>query len=243
MIAFIFQTNNARWSDPVLVQDLEREYRSRLRLIRGKLHKRRHGDPFGPFKPRREAIHVAVTEMSAQEDPGLQTFLANIRGKGVRCRAVRIEDIATTGNYMIDRFFTALSVEFGPGLMNLGAGVCKNVGSTSTKSQHRFWSAIASWRSWGFPTMASSAGANAIDWRFGNPRVLDESFYWAIAHADEFGLENIIHWPQVYRPSPWALIWNPEGGLHRYVIPSGGSDHIGHGHADARPTRTSGDQC
>lgn len=84
----LFQTNEGRWSDPVLPQGYRHETSSRLRLIRGELHIREPGGEFGPYRPRPEAISRFVTRLTAASSPGLALFIANTRGKGVRARVV-----------------------------------------------------------------------------------------------------------------------------------------------------------
>ena len=239
MIAYRFRTNRkGEMGEGVLAQDMARELRRRLLLIRGRLALK-EGKDRGPFRPRKDAIHRYVVQMTGETEPGRVMRLVNERRKFVEGRVIEVDVTDTTGNELVDNFFTALRLRYGPP-QNLGAAVCKTIGSTSTKSQHRRWKAISTWKKYGFSKMAASAGGNAIDWAFTSRARLDESFYWAITVADEYQLQNIIHWPE---DSKVPLIWNPSGGLHTYSIPSGGSDHKGHGHADFRPTRASGDDC
>lgn len=247
MLAFRMKNNQKTWlqSDLVLVQEVEAEYRKRMRLMKGPFEGTAHHRVKFSAKAKPLAIHEAATILAHQNAPGLVLALNNERHKGVTTRVEELGVSSTTGNYLVDQFFGWLAAEYGPGLVNLGALVCKNIGATSSPSQHSEWGPIPDWGHFGFPNKAASEGGNAIDWYFakdgGYDAVrTDASFYAAIHNADALGLENIIHWPE---QSSVPLIWNPERGLHTYDIPRGGSDHRTHGHADMRPTRTEGNLC
>lgn len=247
MIALRLRNNEKSWetSEVVLVQDLESAYRSRMRLMKGPFTALVHHKPQGPPKVKPEAIHTAVTLLTHAHQAGYVLVLKNDRGRGVTARTEDLGTASTTGNFLADQFFAWLGTEYGAGLVNIGAMVCKSIGSTSTPSQHSDWATLPNYKLYGFPSRKSSGGGNAIDWyflwdgRYEATRT-DEAFYTAIHNAEPLGIQNIIHWPVTSRV---PLIWNPERGMHTYDVPLGGNDHRTHGHTDFRPSRTSGNLC
>jgi len=90
-IAFRVQTNDKPWGSTVLAQDLEPEFRKRLRPFLGPFHIREQSDQFGPYLKRSEAIHRAVVRLTGEKEPGLVVFVGNKAGKGVRGRAIEAE--------------------------------------------------------------------------------------------------------------------------------------------------------
>ncbi|MGH2595789.1 MAG: hypothetical protein ACRDH7_07475 [Actinomycetota bacterium] len=85
-----FQTNDKPWSDPVLPQDWESTYRKRLIPFRGELRLDSPGELPGPYRPRKEAIHRAVTRFDHEDNPGLTIFISNRAHKGVRAQLIRV---------------------------------------------------------------------------------------------------------------------------------------------------------
>lgn len=83
-----FQTGDKAWSDDVLMQDVEAEWRKRLKAIRGDLRLDSPGEMPGPFRKRDEAITRAVHQVMSQTKPGLTIFVSNDKGKGVRAHVV-----------------------------------------------------------------------------------------------------------------------------------------------------------
>lgn len=87
-----FQTNDKPWSDYVLMQDVDAEWRKRLRPFRGELRLDSPGEVLpGPFRKRDDAITRAVKKITGAHDPGLTVFVSNARQKGVRAHVVDAE--------------------------------------------------------------------------------------------------------------------------------------------------------
>ena len=88
MIAYRFQNNDKPWSDEFLAQDIEHEWRRRLKPFRGELNIDEPDQTPGVYKERSITIHRAVTEMTGETKPGRTIFVANKNRKGVRCHAI-----------------------------------------------------------------------------------------------------------------------------------------------------------
>lgn len=86
-----FQTNDKPWSEVVLPQDYTREFARRLRSFLGPFHIREQGGQYGPYRKREEAVHRAVTRLTAGEQ-GFQLWVANASNKGVRARVIDVEN-------------------------------------------------------------------------------------------------------------------------------------------------------
>jgi hypothetical protein len=82
-----FQTGDRPWSENVLMQYVETEWRRRLKLIRGKLRIVGPDRDPGPYRERDDAIHRAAQEITSS-DTGTVLRLENERDKGVRARVV-----------------------------------------------------------------------------------------------------------------------------------------------------------
>src|SRR3972149_2282993 len=160
-VGYRFRTNDKDWSDIVFEEDVRRTWASRLRSFDGPFHQRTHGERFGPYRPLKDAVNKADHDLT-QSDVGFLLFVANKAGKGVRGRRIEYEiKLAdTTGNANIDLLFTDILQNFNPGVQNMGAQVCKTVGTTSTPSQHSAWSGLTSTvaRQYGFASGPDSAG-------------------------------------------------------------------------------------
>jgi len=212
-------------------------------MIRVKLRARKMSPPFsvngGEPEPRKTAVdgfeaalrRAHVGEFQRLDGGGN----AAIRAKPVH---LKVKILQTNGNWKIDRYFGSMVSQFGR-LNVYGVTVCKSIGTTSTPSQHCDWPPLDDWRKHGFPNKSSSAGGNAIDLN-ADKRTMKAMFHRSIHDAKELDTENVIHWPY---DSPHPLIWNPEQGIHQYVIPPGGSNHKSHVHWDASPTRSGRTRC
>lgn len=237
MRAYTFKTNDKPPSKPVGSDSgVRKAIASRLRPFDAPFRLRRHGDSPGPWRQREEAVDKATAAV-LHGAVGLALEVRNKAGKGILCRVVDVVTPAsvTTGNEKVDEWFHVLQAEFSPGLINVGALVCKSIGSTSTPSQHSNWGPLSSStaKSNRFSSGASSAGGNAIDIAHSRA-VMKKIWEFGLAHADDFDICNLIHWPL---GSPTPLIWNEGGGVHVYNVPSGGSNHSDHVHADFNPGR------
>jgi hypothetical protein len=238
--AYTFKTNDKTPSKPVTSDDdVRKNISSRLRAFEGPFRLRRHSDTAGPWRERADAVDKANAAI-LHGAVGLAVEVRNKAQKGVLCRVVDVITPAsvTTGNEKVDEWFQVLAAEFSPGLINVGALVCKTIGSTSTPSQHSNWSAMSTSdaRSFRFTSGASSAGGNAIDIAHSRT-TMKKIWEFGLDHHNDFDICNLIHWPL---GSPTPLIWNEGGGIHVYDVPSGGSNHSDHVHCDFNPTRPTG---
>lgn len=82
-----FQNNDKPWSEDVLMQDVDAEWRRRLKPFRGDLRLDSPGETPGPYRKRDDAIRRGVKRIMSSE-PGDMVFISNARGKGVRARVV-----------------------------------------------------------------------------------------------------------------------------------------------------------
>ncbi len=87
-----FQTNDKPWSDDVLMDDVEAEWRKRLKPFRGDLRLDSPDELPGPFRKRDDAITRGVHTVTTQTKPGLIVFISNAKGKGVRVRVAESEN-------------------------------------------------------------------------------------------------------------------------------------------------------
>lgn len=238
-IGYLFRTNDRDWSNTYGEDDVQSQFTTRLSNMDGPFHQRQQGEKaFGPYKPKLDASHAATHDLLAG-DVGLVLAVLNKANLGVRARKMeyQLRVAATTGNELVDLLFGDVLSLYNPGVRNMGAMVDKNIGTTSTISQHHCFTALSGADAKAFSTPAKSAGGNAIDVGHSNPKKMDEMFFGYIHVHDDFALQNVIHWPTT---SHIPLIWNPESGIHPYSIPKGGSDHKGHVHFDFQPSRPTG---
>jgi hypothetical protein len=91
VITYRFQNNDKPWSDEFLAQEIEHEWRRRLKPFRGELNIDEPGQTPGVYKDRSITIHRAVTEMTGETKPGRTMFVANKNRKGVRCHAMQAQ--------------------------------------------------------------------------------------------------------------------------------------------------------
>lgn len=199
------------------------------------------GKPEGPPRKRSDAVDRAFAQ-STHAQTGFVLGVRNSKGKGI---LIRVLDIvvpasATDANEKVDRWFVMMRSRFSPGLLNLGATVCKSIGSTSTPSQHNPWSELSApqAKAQAFSSAGVSDRGNAADLSHSGGRAVMKRMWSATLDARvELEVQNVIHWPL---GEPYPLIWNPARGIHRYVIPRGGSTHDNHVHADFAPSRPYG---
>lgn len=235
--AVTLKTNDRPPSKPIFDEaEIRKGIASRLKPFDDPFTLHIWGEAEGP--PRKRADAVLRTFKAVTHGPiGLQLATKNKAEKGILSHVVDIMTPAsvTNGNEKVDEWFFALMHEFG-GLINLGVTVNKNIGSTGTISQHHDWTeeSIASAKADNFSSAAVSDGGNAADIGHATRQTMSSMFYWTLDRVAQFEIQNLIHWPI---GKPYPLIWNPENGLHRYDVPSGGDNHAYHLHGDFRHSR------
>jgi hypothetical protein len=242
MRAYGIKTNDKPFSKPITEDEkLRRAIATRLRPMEGPFRLREHGDPPGVWLPRDVAVD-RITARTLHGPIGLATECRNGQGKGVLVRVmdVVVPSSVTNGNEKVDTWVWALNTEFNPGVLNYGVTVCKHIGSTGYRSQHTPWTQLSGSvsKAQGFSQPAVSDEGNAGDMAHAKGRVtMKKMWEFSLANRAELDICNLIHWPS---GSPYPLIWNAGGGVHRYDVPYGGSDHSDHVHADFNPNRPYG---
>lgn len=238
MRAVILRTNDKPPSKPILDDSWRKNLAARLRPFEDPFTLHPWGKPEGPPRGRGEAVDRAFKQ-SSHAGTGFVLAVLNKNDKGV---LIRVADVvvpasATDANEKVDRWFIGLRDEFSPGLLNYGCTVCKWIGNTGTPSQHNPWTELSAAvaKAQGFTSAEVSDFGNAGDMAHSSgQRVMTQMWEWSLENKDDLEIQNLIHWPL---GSSYPLIWNPENGVHRYVVPSGGSTHDNHVHADFRPGR------
>lgn len=226
----------SKWSPRVLQDGLRKALRNRIRDD-GRYRFKPEGGKWGPVKSRSDVIGRVVAWAADVTEAGHRVYIRNVdTGTVWVVRSVRypIPD-KTNGNSKVDLLVFIANREGFSDLESWGVTVCRNIGSTSTKSQHTNWAPTRSWKSMGYSSYEGSAGGNAIDVHFDSFRRMDEFAKWCVRNMDRFDIQTVIWNLQVITAD--RRYWRT------YNVPPGGSTHKDHVHVDFRPSRSGDDRC
>lgn len=192
---------------------------------------------WGPSKSRDAVIGRVVNWARMVGEAGQVSYVKSLAdGTVYAVRSVRypVPDV-TNGNSKVDLLVFVAKNEGFEQLESWGVTVCKNIGSTGTKSQHTNWAPTRSWKSYGYASYEGSAGGNAIDVHFDSFTRMEEFADWCVRNFDRLDIQTIIWNMRVYTAD--RRYW------HTYNVPPGGSTHRDHVHVDFRPSRSGDDRC